>query len=109
MCCADPLTGYERDGFCHTGAHDRGKHTVCAIMTQAFLEFTKSRGNDLSTAYPQYNFPGLKPGDRWCLCASRWAEAEKAGYAPFVDLEASHQKTLDYVSFDILKKYSIDH
>ena len=107
LCCSDPLTGYERDGFCHTGAHDRGKHTVCAIMTDDFLNFTKNRGNDLSTPYPQYNFPGLKAGDRWCLCALRWAEAEKAGHAPLVDLEATHQKTLDYVSLKTLSNYSI--
>lgn len=106
LCCNDPLTGYERDGFCHTGAHDRGKHTVCAIMTEDFLNFTKSRGNDLSTPYPQYNFPGLKAGDRWCLCALRWAEAEKAGHAPLVDLEATHQKTLEYVPLKTLKSYS---
>lgn len=107
LCCSDPLTGYERDGFCHTGAHDRGKHTVCAIMTDEFLEFTKKQGNDLSTPYPQYNFPGLKAGDRWCLCAVRWAEAEKAGYAPRVDLTATHQKTLDYVPLETLKKHSM--
>ena len=107
LCCNEPLTGYERDGFCHTGAHDRGKHTVCAIMTDDFLNFTKNRGNDLSTPYPQYNFPGLKAGDRWCLCALRWAEAEKAGHAPLVDLEATHQKTLDYVSLETLKNYSL--
>ena len=107
LCCSDPLTGYERDGFCHTGAHDRGKHTVCAVMTEGFLDYTKSRGNDLSTPLPQYGFPGLKPGDRWCLCALRWLEAERAGFAPLVDLEATHAKTLDYVPLETLKRHNI--
>lgn len=107
LCCSDPLTGYERDGFCHTGVHDRGKHTVCAVMTEEFLSYTKSRGNDLSTPHPQYGFPGLKSGDRWCLCALRWAEAEREGYAPPIDLESTHIKTLDDVPLELLKRYEL--
>ena len=107
LCCSDPVTGYERDGFCHTGTYDRGKHTVCAVMTAAFLNYTQSKGNDLSTPLPQYGFPGLKPGDRWCLCALRWAEAERAGFAPPIDLEATHAKTLEYIPIETLKTYRL--
>lgn len=101
-CCFEPQTGFYRDGFCNTGPMDTGTHTVCAIMTEDFLEFSLSQGNDLITAIPHYNFPGLKPGDKWCLCASRWKQAFLAGVAPTVILEATHEKTLDIVSFESL-------
>ncbi len=97
-CSTDPMTGWFRDGCCNTGADDTGVHTVCAIMTAEFLEFSKAKGNDLSTPMPQYNFAGLKPGDKWCLCASRWAEARDAGAAPAVDLEATHARSLEWAS-----------
>lgn len=96
-CSDDPLTGFYRDGFCHTGESDTGTHVVCAEMTAEFLEYTASRGNDLSTPRPQWMFPGLKPGDRWCLCALRWKEALDAGMAPAVVLEATHIGVLEYV------------
>ncbi len=105
-CGTDPLTGFYRDGCCETGIDDLGTHTVCAVMNEAFLTFTKSRGNDLSSPIPAYNFPGLKPGDRWCLCASRWLEAHKAGMAPQVILEATHEKTLTFISLNELVKYA---
>ena len=98
-CCYEPLTGFYRDGFCKTGAEDSGTHTVCAVMTTEFLEYTKEQGNDLSTAKPMYNFPGLKVGDKWCLCALRWKQAAEAGVAPPVVLEATHKKTLDHIDF----------
>ena len=104
-CCNDPATGYFRDGFCRTIQHDSGTHVVCSIVTEEFLEFTNSRGNDLSTPIPYWNFPGLKPGSKWCLCISRWLEAERAGKAPYVVLEATHQKALDYTGLEMLKKY----
>ena len=107
QCCTSPMTGFERDGYCHTGPHDRGVHVVCAQMTEAFLDYTRSRGNDLSTPLPQYGFPGLKPGDRWCLCAARWAEAERAGVAPLVDLAATHIGALRIVPLEKLKSYQI--
>lgn len=105
-CSLDPLTGFFRDGCCHTGREDRGTHVVCAVMTAEFLTFTRSRGNDLSTPRPQWQFPGLKPGDRWCLCALRWREARDAGKAPPVHLEATHEKALDYVPLEVLLKYT---
>ncbi|MFT6334354.1 MAG: hypothetical protein ACI86M_000148 [Saprospiraceae bacterium] len=104
-CCIDPLTGYYRDGFCNTGVSDYGVHTVCAIMTEEFLAYTSSCGNDLSTPKPAYGFPGLKPGDGWCLCVSRWKESMEKGMAPPVILEGCHEKSLTVVSFDDLKKY----
>ncbi len=107
-CSAKPLTGFFRDGCCNTGTEDRGVHTVCALMTKEFLAFSQSRGNDLTTPMPDFGFPGLKPGDRWCLCAARWREALKAGAAPKVVLTATHERTLDYVSLDDLKKHAID-
>lgn len=107
-CGLDPLTGFYRNGFCETGPDDRGVHTVCAEVTAEFLEFTKSQGNDLSTAWPQFGFPGLKPGQRWCLCASRWLEAERAGFAPKVILTATHEKTLDVVPLEKLRQHSAD-
>lgn len=103
-CCTSPMTGYYRDGFCRTGGQDFGVHVICAQVTAEFLEFTKSRGNDLSTPHPEYQFPGLKAGDRWCLCASRWQEALDAGVAPPVVLSATHARALEVVSLDDLKK-----
>lgn len=104
-CGMDPITGFYRTGTCETGPDDRGVHTVCAELTNDFLEFTKSQGNDLSTPLPRFGFPGLKAGQRWCLCAARWAEAEKAGSAPKVILESTHEKTLSVVPLETLKKY----
>ncbi len=98
-----PLTGYYRDGFCSTGNADRGVHVIAATITDEFLQFSKSKGNDLITPMPQYNFPGLKAGDCWCLCASRWKEAYDAGVAPPVILEATHERALDFASIDALK------
>ena len=106
-CCIDPITGYFRDGYCRTIQEDSGTHILCAIVTQEFLDFTKSRGNDLSTPIPQWSFPGLKTGSKWCLCISRWLEAERAGKAPFVVLEATHKKALEYTSLELLKKYEV--
>lgn len=105
-CSDEPLTGFFRDGCCNTGEEDFGMHTVCARVTEEFLEFSKEQGNDLTTPRPEFDFPGLKPGDRWCLCASRWFEAFEAGFAPLVDLEATHEKTLEVVPLSILVKYA---
>ncbi len=105
-CSEAPLTGFYRDGCCNTDALDRGTHTVCAIMTEEFLAYTKSQGNDLSTPRPEYQFPGLKPGDRWCLCVTRWLEAKEAGLAPPVVLEATHEKTLQYCSLNTLIQFA---
>ena len=102
-CCYEPLTGYYRDGHCHTGHGDSGVHTVCAVMTDAFLKFSREQGNDLSTPRPEYEFPGLKSGDKWCLCASRWKDAYDAGMAPQVVLEATHASTLEFASIEELK------
>ena len=104
-CCFEPLTGFYRDGFCRTGPGDSGSHVVCAIMTEDFLRYTRSRGNDLSTPLPYFNFPGLKPGDQWCLCASRWKEAYQAGVAPLVVLEATHKKALEILQFEWLLEH----
>jgi len=103
--CYSPKTGFYRDGYCRTGEADKGSHVVAAIVTDEFLEFTKSRGNDLKTPRPIYDFLGLKEGDRWCLCALRWREAHDAGVAPPVVLEACHEKTLKYIPLETLKKY----
>lgn len=105
-CSENPRTGFFRDGCCNTDASDVGSHTVCIIATAAFLEFSKSRGNDLSTPRPEWDFPGVKPGDRWCLCASRWLEAEKAGCAPMVDLDATNESCLDIIDLRVLERYS---
>lgn len=105
-CCTDPMTGYFRDGFCRTMAQDTGTHVVCAVITEAFLVYTKSKGNDLSTPIPQWNFPGLKPGDKWCLCISRWLEAEKAGVAPKIDLKATNNKALEFTTLELLEAYN---
>jgi len=107
-CSEKPLTGFYRDGCCNTGPDDPGVHSVCAIMTREFLEFSRARGNDLSTPAPQFGFPGLRPGDRWCLCAARWKEALDAGMAPRVVLTATHEATLDIVSLEELKRYAVD-
>lgn len=102
-CCFEPVTGFYRDGFCHTGQGDFGVHTVCAVMTEEFLKFSFNAGNDLTTPRPEYEFPGLKPGDKWCLCASRWKEAYDAGMAPKVKLEATHASTLEFALLEELK------
>lgn len=106
-CSKAPMTGFFRNGCCDTNEDDLGLHTVCAIVTEKFLEFSKAKGNDLSTPRPEWGFEGLKPGDRWCLCAARWQEAYEAGMAPQVVLEATHQNTLRVVSLDALKRYGI--
>ena len=105
ICGNEPKTGAFRDGCCNTGPGDIGTHTVCAIVSDEFLEFSKSRGNDLTRDYPEYNFKGLKDGDKWCLCASRWVEAYEVGLAPKIILEATHIKTLDFISLQILENY----
>lgn len=107
-CSTDPMTGFYRDGCCNTGASDSGLHTVCAVMTAEFLDFSKSRGNDLSTPNPVYRFAGLKPGDRWCLCAARWKEAYDAGMAPQVVLSATHISTLEFASLEELQEHAAD-
>jgi len=105
LCCNEPTTGFYRDGFCSTGYEDYGVHVVCAEVTGDFLNYTKGQGNDLSTPLPPpSSFPGLKPGDKWCLCASRWKEAHDAGHAPKVVLESTHQKALEFASLDLLKE-----
>ena len=108
VCSVSPMTGFFRNGCCDTRADDVGSHTVCAVMTAGFLEFSKSQGNDLSTPLPEYGFAGLKPGDRWCLCAPRWQQAFEAGHAPRVALRASHERALDYCSLADLKRFAID-
>lgn len=107
-CCTDPMTGFYRDGHCNTGPDDFGTHVVCARMTEAFLEYTKSKGNDLSTPRPEYNFPGLRPGDGWCLCALRWREAYEAGLAPPVVLESTHEKALEYIGLEVLREHEAE-
>jgi uncharacterized protein len=112
-CCSDVGgtgigTGFYRNGYCSTGEQDLGRHTVCVQVTDDFLEFSKAAGNDLSTPVPQYLFPGLKNGDIWCLCAQRWTQALQAGKAPKLFLQATHEKTLNYVSFEILREFAID-
>ena len=107
-CCMSPVTGFYRDGFCHTGDQDFGVHTVCVQATSEFLEFSVSVGNDLVTPIPEAGFPGLKDGDRWCLCASRYKQALEAGVAPPVILSATHEKSLEYVDLEVLKEYAID-
>lgn len=107
-CSTDPLTGFYRDGCCHTGPEDRGSHVVCAQVTEAFLAFSLSRGNDLITPRPEFGFPGLRDGDRWCLCATRWAEAFAAGVAPPVVLQATHEAVLRHVTLADLKRLALD-
>ncbi|GAA4016161.1 DUF2237 domain-containing protein [Actimicrobium antarcticum] len=106
-CSFNPLTGYFRDGCCKTNDEDSGTHVICAVMTAEFLAFSSERGNDLSTPQPQWRFPGLKPGDQWCLCALRWKEAFQAGMAPLVVLESTNDKALQIVKLDVLKRF--DH
>ena len=106
-CSNDPVTGFYRNGCCETGPHDLGLHTVCAVMSAEFLAFSKRAGNDLSTPRPDSGFPGLKPGDRWCLCAGRWKEALDAGAAPDVVLESTHEETLAVVPLGVLKDYAV--
>jgi uncharacterized protein (DUF2237 family) len=107
-CCMQPLTGFYRDGTCRTGAEDFGLHVVCVRVTREFLEFSRTRGNDLVTPAPAFGFPGLKPDDQWCLCAARWQEAFEAGVAPRVVLAATHEKALEVVSLANLKRYALD-
>ncbi len=106
-CCTSPMTGFYRDGQCQTGPQDRGVHVVCAELTEAFLSYTKAQGNDLSTPQPAYNFPGLKPGDKWCLCAARWQEALDDGVAPPVDLAATHKAALGHLSLEDLQANAV--
>ncbi|WP_208349208.1 DUF2237 family protein [Pseudaestuariivita rosea] len=106
-CSLDPVTGYFRDGCCNTGPTDTGTHVVCAQMTDDFLAFSRAQGNDLSTPRPEYGFSGLKQGDWWCLCVSRWKEAEAAGKAPKINLQATHAETLQYVTLSKLKEYAV--
>jgi len=108
ICSISPMSGFYRDGCCNTGPEDVGSHTVCAVMTAAFLEFSKSRGNDLSTPIPEFGFAGLKPRDRWCLCAPRWQEALEANRAPRVVLRATHEGALSYCSLADLKRFAVD-
>ncbi len=107
-CSFDPLTGFLRNGCCDTAAEDLGSHTVCIVATEDFLAFSKAAGNDLSTPAPEYGFPGVKPGDRWCLCAPRWQEAFKAGKAPPVALQATHEGALEHCALADLKRHAMD-
>lgn len=107
-CSEDPLTGFFRDGCCNTSDDDIGSHTVCIEVTQDFLEYSRFRGNDLSTPHPEFGFPGLKPGDRWCLCAPRWLEAYEQEMAPRVYLQRTHQKALEVVPLAVLRGYAVD-
>lgn len=107
-CCTNPMTGFYRDGYCRTGVDDRGSHTICIYATREFLAFSKSRGNDLSTPRPEFNFPGLVEGDKWCLVALRWQEAFEAGAAPQVVLEATHESALQFVSLEDLKNHEFE-
>ena len=106
-CCTSPMTGYYRDGVCRTTPDDFGTHTVCSIMTEEFLEFSKAQGNDLSTPVPEFGFPGLKSGDKWCLCALRWKEAYEAGYAPKIVAEATSNASTKIIKKDILMEYKV--
>ena len=106
-CCINPITGFFRDGYCHTDVTDRGIHTICVELTWEFLEYSKMKGNDLSTPKPEFNFPGLREGDHWCLCAGRWLEAYKEGKAPKVNLAATNIETLAIVPLKILKEFAL--
>jgi uncharacterized protein (DUF2237 family) len=108
LCSGEPLTGFYRNGCCDTGSEDAGVHTVCAVMTDEFLEFGVSRGNDLVTPHPAWGFPGLGAGDRWCLCVERWLEAREAGVAPPVVLDATHARTLEWVSLGELREHAYE-
>ncbi len=107
-CCTSPMTGYYRDGHCRTDDSDQGSHTVCVRVTEEFLAFSKRTGNDLSAAHPEFGFPGLKPGDKWCVCVSRWEDAFLAGVAPRIVLAATHERALDVVELEELKAYALD-
>ena len=107
VCSVAPMTGFGRDGVCHTGPQDPGSHTVCARMTEAFLDYSRQRGNDLVTPVPEYDFPGLKPGDRWCVCAARWLEAAEDGVAPPVILDATHERALRHVTLADLQYHAL--
>ena len=107
-CSTEPMTGFFRDGCCNTNTQDIGSHTVCIEVSDTFLEYSRFRGNDLSTPNPEFGFPGLNPGDRWCLCAARWLEAYQQNMAPRVFLTRTHIKALDTISIDILKQYAVD-
>ena len=107
-CCDKPATGFFRDGYCNTNEQDLGSHTVCIEITSEFLEFSRFKGNDLSTPIPEFGFPGLKPGDAWCLCAARWVEAYKQGKAPRVHLMRTHQRALEVVPMEVLRKFAVD-
>lgn len=107
-CSNDPVTGFFRDGCCNTAEDDFGSHTICVVLTADFLQFSKERGNDLSTPRPEFNFPGLQPGQRWCLCAARWLEAHRAGKAPRVSLNSTNQAALEIVPLELLRRYAVD-
>ena len=107
-CSFDPVTGFFRSGWCETSEQDTGSHTVCAIMTEEFLKFSKSKGNDLSTPVPAFDFPGLNSGDRWCLCAARWLEAYEAGSAPSIIARATHRRALEIIPMEAMKEFSLD-
>lgn len=107
-CCTAPMTGYFRDGHCRTDDSDQGSHTVCARMTDEFLAFSKRTGNDLSTPHPEFGFPGLKAGDKWCVCVARWEDAFLAGVAPRIVLAATHERALDVVELEELKAHALD-
>ena len=108
LCSESPLTGFYRNGYCQTESEDRGQHTVCAVVDNAFLQYTLDQGNDLLTPRPALGFPGLKPGDHWCLCAARWKEAHQEGRAPKIVLAATHKQALDIVDLDTLLMYAVD-
>ena len=107
-CSFDPVTGFFRSGCCETSEQDTGSHTVCAIMTEEFLKFSKSKGNDLSSPVPAFDFPGLNSGDRWCLCAARWLEAYEAGSAPSIIARATHRRALEIIPMEVMKEFSLD-
>jgi len=107
-CSTDPMTGFFRDGCCETGRDDLGRHVVCAEVTAEFLDYSRSQGNDLSTPRPELGFPGLEPGDRWCLCADRWAQAADAGVAPPVVLRSTHEKAAEVIDLALLKRFALD-
>ena len=107
-CSRDPMTGFFRDGCCNTSAEDRGSHTVCAVVTADFLDFSRQRGNDLSTPRPEFGFPGLKPGDQWCVCAARWIQAWRQNAAPGVVLAATHESALELIPLAVLQKFALD-
>ncbi len=108
ICSSDPVTGFFRTGTCDTCGDDEGMHTVCAVMTADFLKFSKDAGNDLSTPHPEFQFPGLQPGDRWCLCLPRWIQAWEAGAAPQLVLRATHMSAIEFLSMETLVKYAVD-